>query len=349
MIYCCNKMDATILNYSKASFEALYSDNIRKNVAVEDLKRGIIALNSKDDTVKEATNFTSQVIVISEELKMNLEDKKVVTGGLRFLSRCQRLTVAGIIRSGTVRFWILYETIGPIKDEKSWKTFRDKLRLKRAGSAWTSSVHVPTSDVNVHSSRPRSSGRGEDRGERVSVSNPPVAKSKMHLEKIESVHFGNNSSQTDDDDSVDAPRSRSFNRPMVRHASIRMSSANADDDDVDGSDDDYESSGSEDESETPLAALKEERSLSAREAVAAQEAAEAAAAAAAGAEQPVKMSLMDLLGRRGIKARPSFHARIRSAGFAPGSSWFSEGTARFAVATSWKFLIYFDFHFHFHL
>ncbi|KAL4382943.1 hypothetical protein GQ457_15G021640 [Hibiscus cannabinus] len=75
MIYCCNKMDATILNYSKASFEALYSDNIRKNVAVEDLKRGIIALNSKDDTVKEATNFTSQVIVISEELKMNLEDK----------------------------------------------------------------------------------------------------------------------------------------------------------------------------------------------------------------------------------------------------------------------------------
>ncbi|KAK8714650.1 hypothetical protein V6N13_042001 [Hibiscus sabdariffa] len=68
-------MDATILNYSKASFEALYSDNIRKNVAVEDLKRGIIALNSKDDTVKEATNFTSQVIVISEELKMNLEDK----------------------------------------------------------------------------------------------------------------------------------------------------------------------------------------------------------------------------------------------------------------------------------
>ncbi|KAK8537050.1 hypothetical protein V6N12_043230 [Hibiscus sabdariffa] len=39
MIYCCNKMDATILNYSKASFEALYSDNIRKNVAVEDLKR----------------------------------------------------------------------------------------------------------------------------------------------------------------------------------------------------------------------------------------------------------------------------------------------------------------------
>ncbi|KAK8570695.1 hypothetical protein V6N13_103099 [Hibiscus sabdariffa] len=65
MIYCCNKMDATILNYSKASFEALYSDNIRKNVAVEDLKRGIIASNSKDDPAKEATNFTSQVIVMN--------------------------------------------------------------------------------------------------------------------------------------------------------------------------------------------------------------------------------------------------------------------------------------------
>ncbi|KAL4332296.1 hypothetical protein GQ457_07G021790 [Hibiscus cannabinus] len=49
MIYCCNKMDATILNYSKASFEALYSDNIWKNVVVEDLNRGIITSNSKDD------------------------------------------------------------------------------------------------------------------------------------------------------------------------------------------------------------------------------------------------------------------------------------------------------------
>ncbi|KAK9021722.1 hypothetical protein V6N11_011696 [Hibiscus sabdariffa] len=58
MIYCCNKMDATILNYSKASFEALYSDNIRKNVAVEDLKRDhvfeiITGSSSKDNNDQE--------------------------------------------------------------------------------------------------------------------------------------------------------------------------------------------------------------------------------------------------------------------------------------------------------
>ncbi|GMI73495.1 hypothetical protein like AT3G07120 [Hibiscus trionum] len=179
-----------------------------------------------------------------------------------------------------------------IKDKKSWKTFRDKLRLKRAGSAWTSSVHVPTSDVNVQSSRPRSSGRGEDRVERVPASsNPPVSNSK-----------------TQSDDSADAtmkseaPRSKSLKPPrMVRHASIRISSVNADEDDEvdDSEDDDYGSSGSEDGSETPVEALTQERSLSAREAVAAQEAAEAAAAAATGTEEPVKMSLMDLLGETG--------------------------------------------------
>ncbi|GMI98652.1 hypothetical protein like AT3G07120 [Hibiscus trionum] len=37
------------------------------------------------------------------------------------------------------------------KEKKSWKTLRDKLRLKRSVSAWTSSVHIPTSDVIVNS------------------------------------------------------------------------------------------------------------------------------------------------------------------------------------------------------
>nr|KYP56002.1 hypothetical protein KK1_002229 [Cajanus cajan] len=35
------------------------------------------------------------------------------------------------------------------KDRRSWKAFKDKLRLKRAGSAWTSSIDIPTSDVPV--------------------------------------------------------------------------------------------------------------------------------------------------------------------------------------------------------
>nr|GEW77571.1 hypothetical protein [Tanacetum cinerariifolium] len=33
--------------------------------------------------------------------------------------------------------------------KKNWKTFGDKLRLKRAGKAWTSSINIPQSDVNI--------------------------------------------------------------------------------------------------------------------------------------------------------------------------------------------------------
>ncbi|XP_039046258.1 uncharacterized protein LOC120186384 [Hibiscus syriacus] len=83
---------------------------------------------------------------------------------------------------------------------------------------------------------------------------------------------------------------------MVRHPSGRISSKNEDEDE---DDDHYVSSGEEqDGSESPLEATVEKRSLSAREAVTAQEAAEAAAA---GGEEPVKMSLMDLLGETGYE------------------------------------------------
>ncbi|XWS36575.1 hypothetical protein CRYUN_Cryun20dG0096400 [Craigia yunnanensis] len=104
----------------------------------------------------------------------------------------------------------------------------------------------------------------------------------------------------------DFPSSRSFRQPITHHHS-----SNTPGNDVERSDDD-----------SPVAcegarrlgvALEEERVLSAREAVVAQEAAEAAAAAAAAAaaeqasaennspstvaaEEPVMMSLMDLLG-----------------------------------------------------
>ncbi|PPR96778.1 hypothetical protein GOBAR_AA23887 [Gossypium barbadense] len=193
-----------------------------------------------------------------------------------------------------------------LKDKKSWKTFRDKLRLKRAGSAWTSSVRVPTSDVNVQGSRSRSPSHGsprsnssdtthaKDGGECVPVSDPPVVNSKMQLARRDSIS--------------DAPRSRSSKPQMARHPSIRLSSASHhqdDDDDEDeydvaeGSDDEeYESPEEDEGSQPPVEVLSKERSLSAREAVAAQEAAEAAAGKGAVVE-PVKMSLMDLLGETG--------------------------------------------------
>ncbi|XP_017969828.1 PREDICTED: uncharacterized protein LOC18612772 [Theobroma cacao] len=221
---------------------------------------------------------------------------------------------------------------GPTKDKKSWKTFRDKLRLKRAGAAWTSSVHIPASDVNVHGNRSHFSRRGsfasnsadstrvEDGGERAPVSDPTVVNSRLQLARRSSVRFGNNLFQTDHDDSADvsmpsdAPPSRSFRPQIARHRSTRFPSSNTASYDDDNSSEDN-SPEARDGTHRLGAALAEERALSAREAVAAQEAAEAAAAAAAAeqaavenneaptvaAEEPVRMSLMDLLEETGSR------------------------------------------------
>ncbi|XWS31276.1 hypothetical protein CRYUN_Cryun23aG0063300 [Craigia yunnanensis] len=217
------------------------------------------------------------------------------------------------------------------KDKKSWKTFRDKLRLKRAGSAWTSSVPTPASDVNVRSNRSQSSRRGsfrsnsgdsthvDDGRERALISDSPVVNSRLQLARRGSVRFGNNPTHTDHDSSVDvsmpsdAPPSRIFKPQISHHHSTRLPASDTAGNDVDSSDDDS-SPVVHGGSRQLGAALSEERALSAREAVAAQEAAEAAAAVAAAAEQaaaennapptgaaeePVRMSLMDLLGETG--------------------------------------------------
>ncbi|XVF32190.1 hypothetical protein REPUB_Repub17cG0060700 [Reevesia pubescens] len=225
---------------------------------------------------------------------------------------------------------------GSNKERKSWKTFRDKLRLKRAGSAWTSSVPIPASDVNAHSDSSHLSRSGsfrsnsadttryEDGGERGVVSDLPLLNSRLHLVRRGSVRFGQNPAHTDHDDSADvsvpseAPSSRSFRPQISGHHSTRLPASNAVGNDVDSSDDDNSPVGRHGSRQLG-AALAEDRALSAREAVAAQEAAETAAAAAAAAEQaaaevaaaqnnaqamaateePVRMSLIDLLGETG--------------------------------------------------
>ncbi|KAG5252198.1 zinc finger family protein [Salix suchowensis] len=233
------------------------------------------------------------------------------------------------------------------KDKKSWKAFRDKLRLKRAGSAWTSSVHTPTSDIpipvenrfrnsiiNNASSRSLMTRRNSVRFTTVSSAIPPEFEesddnsgmgpsSRPQMTRRSSTRFGSAIPQVqsestlsgDSDGNIhavdDGPPSRRFRPQISRHNSTRfpvVDPTQSDENDLD-----------------PLAlegttrlgtALAEERLLSAREAVAAQEAAEAAAqaeaAAAAASEQeaeegpmpmpgnvetqePVRMSLMDLL------------------------------------------------------
>ncbi|KAK9280866.1 hypothetical protein L1049_003757 [Liquidambar formosana] len=63
---------------------------------------------------------------------------------------------------------------GPYKDllnhhnKKSWKSFKDRIRLRRAGDAWTSSVHIPTSDVSIQNCRSQLSRRQSSRIQMVS-------------------------------------------------------------------------------------------------------------------------------------------------------------------------------------
>ncbi|KAK8565186.1 hypothetical protein V6N12_058758 [Hibiscus sabdariffa] len=221
---------------------------------------------------------------------------------------------------------------GSNKDKTSWKAIRDKILLKRPASAWTSSVHVPLSDDNVHTDRsqlsrsgsfrsdPDGSTRVDDGGESAPVSDPPGMNSLLQLAQRDLVRVGHNPVQPFHDDSAgvsmpsDAPQSRSFRPQINRDDPNRLPSSNTAENDVDSSDDE----------DSPLtrhgtrrlaAILAEERALSSREAVAAREASEETAAAAAdvspeavaeqvvtavnnvapAAEEPVRMSLMELL------------------------------------------------------
>ncbi|KAK9944799.1 hypothetical protein M0R45_010349 [Rubus argutus] len=179
--------------------------------------------------------------------------------------------------------------IGKKDHKKPWKSFKDRLRLKRAGAAWASSVRVPTSDIPVRNSHSHSHIhiRSRRNSVRYVTPEPPMAQP------------GGN------ENGSNPPQSGPGAAPMfTRGSSLRFSSA-------------------VDDVESPRrrleAAINEDRSLSAREAVVAQQAAEAAAAAAAEAEktakregegkeegasgatvtspepEPVRMSLMDLL------------------------------------------------------
>ncbi|XVE78096.1 hypothetical protein DITRI_Ditri13aG0116400 [Diplodiscus trichospermus] len=212
---------------------------------------------------------------------------------------------------------------GTDKDKKSWKAFRDKLRLKRAGFVWTSSVPIPASDVDDQGNRSEVSRRvsflsnsadsthGEDGGESAPVSDQPAVNSRSQLGQSGSVRFVHNPIQTDRDYLADvrmpagAPLSRSSRPSISHHHSTHLPSSNTAGNGIDCSDDE---SPVREGSRRLGAALEEERALSAREALAAQEAAEAAATAASAAaaahnttpptlaaEEPLRMSLMDLL------------------------------------------------------
>ncbi|KAE8681727.1 Detected protein of unknown function [Hibiscus syriacus] len=214
---------------------------------------------------------------------------------------------------------------GSNKDKKSWKAFRDKIRLKRPATAWSSSVIIPDSDDNVHSDRsqlPRSgsfrsdpdgSTRVDDGVERAPVSDPPVMNSLLQMARMDSVRAGHNPVQLSHDDSADviipsdAPPSRSFRQQTNRDDPNRLTSSVTAVFNVDSSDDD--DSPLTRHGTRRLAAISaEERASSLREAAeasaaaagnvppaAAEQAVTAVNSVPPAAEEPVRMSLMELL------------------------------------------------------
>lgn len=200
------------------------------------------------------------------------------------------------------------------RDKKSWKTFKDKLRLKRAGAAWTSSVPIPASDIPIQQQgsfsrrnpvRFRSSAE-LTQSEDLSRQLPQISRrnstrySPGDLIPAESTQFPDSESTSFVPQNTRHNSTRFVGTPHYRNTEISSSSSSSDDDD----DDDEEEGDYEIAPHTPTrrlsVVLAEERALSAREAVAAQEAAERERqeqlnTSSTTAETPVRMSLMDLM------------------------------------------------------
>ncbi|XP_054783280.1 uncharacterized protein LOC129290516 [Prosopis cineraria] len=170
---------------------------------------------------------------------------------------------------------IIREDNSNTRDKKSWKIFKDKLWLKRAGSAWFSAIHIPALDISIPN-------RNNSNSDAPSTSNPPEFLGQILNQARSSPN--------------DAFSGESIHQTS-RLDSFRRDGAVTFQDCLDSDD------GSECDDWDPAregtrrlsTILSEERALSAREAEAA--AATAASAAAQGEDEPVRMSLtlMDLL------------------------------------------------------
>ncbi|XP_061371630.1 uncharacterized protein LOC133314198 isoform X2 [Gastrolobium bilobum] len=206
------------------------------------------------------------------------------------------------------------------KDRRSWKAFKDKLRLKRAGSAWTSSIHIPTSDIPVPHPNSRSFSQYGRRNSVRHQTHPDSDTSTQYM-----AHQVEDLDPTEDSDS---PATAPATRPQFTRGSSTRYRSPLDTPFAGDSSDNVPAGGvlrpqlsrrnsttlqtepfrrgrvvtfrdsfDDDEPDDGSRLPETGRALSAREAVAAQEAAEAAAAAEAeeAGEAPVMMSLMDLL------------------------------------------------------
>ncbi|XP_023554798.1 uncharacterized protein DDB_G0283697 [Cucurbita pepo subsp. pepo] len=177
------------------------------------------------------------------------------------------------------------------KDRRTWKSFRDKLRLKRAGSAWVSTVPIPTSDIPVQDKRSTAGKRNQVRFSASPSKNSADSSTRPSEESSKStrrqmsrqtsrLNNPNDASAFHYDESFDyssvpdAAPNRAMRPQMSRRNSIRVSAM------------DYTDPTEPDrDNRARHFNFSESRMMSAREAVAAQEAADAAAAAAEATEK----------------------------------------------------------------
>ncbi|RDX65614.1 hypothetical protein CR513_55717, partial [Mucuna pruriens] len=217
------------------------------------------------------------------------------------------------------------------KDRRSWKAFKDKLRLKRAGSAWTSSIHIPTSDVPIPNPNSRSFTQlGRRNSTRLAITHPDSDISDQYMthqvEDLDPTAADDDADADESDSPVASPATAPASSAPSLHQFSRRGSTRFTGDVCDNtagtlrpqlswrnststmSSEPYKrgrvvtfrDSFDDDEPEEDE---KQDgaRRMSAREAVAAQEAAEAAAAGEKeededeGGQAPAMMSLMDLL------------------------------------------------------
>ncbi|KAK4749074.1 hypothetical protein SAY87_026523 [Trapa incisa] len=199
-----------------------------------------------------------------------------------------------------------YKTLVDDSDRKAWRSFKDHLKIRRAGCAWTPSIPTPSSDGPIinfrknHSSSlsaplslsyphcisdtPRSillsANMDEDSGSR-SVQFQDQQGSRPVMARRTSVRISGEPSECDESPCPTPPGPQ-----FSRHNSTRAASArflNRSESSV-APKDEMSMEISEAEDRLRRLSMAEERQMSAREAAAAQEAAEAAAAAAAAEE-----------------------------------------------------------------
>ncbi|VVA96784.1 unnamed protein product [Arabis nemorensis] len=121
----------------------------------------------------------------------------------------------------------------PLPPQKSLvQIFREKLRLKRTGSAWTSSLHIPASDILPLGSafRPHSGGLSNDSINlrdlvcAIPMSDPPGSSGRAMFSRGSSMRVGSGKNPDDFADvniPGDGPPSRSFKPQLSRHDSVR--------------------------------------------------------------------------------------------------------------------------------